>query len=87
METIGGILADDMGLGKTLSVLATIIRSIEAGRLFASGKDKAVPINGEEDVPGKIFSRATLVIVPSSSMSSFRYTEVSTHFLSICCSS
>lgn len=87
METIGGILADDMGLGKTLSVLATIIRSIEAGRLFASGKDKAAPISGEEDVSGKIFSRATLVIVPSSSKSYFRSTEMSTHLPSICCSS
>jgi hypothetical protein len=68
-ETIGGILADDMGLGKTLSVLATIIRSTEAGELFAS-TGMANSLGCEGDDPGMIFSRATLVIVPSSGMSS-----------------
>jgi SNF2 family DNA or RNA helicase len=73
METNGGILADDMGLGKTLSVLATIIRSTEAGRLFEKTEAIEAQSSGMENISRMVFSRATLVIVPSSSMSSFRH--------------
>ncbi|KAE8449590.1 hypothetical protein EG329_007920 [Mollisiaceae sp. DMI_Dod_QoI] len=66
VETIGGILADDMGLGKTLTVLSTIIRTTSSAKQYAQ-------VNVREGKPPKndlhggcqVYSRATLVVVPS----------------------
>jgi SNF2 family DNA or RNA helicase len=64
METIGGILADDMGLGKTLAVLATVIRSTEAGRLFEKTDAIEARSSGMESISSMIFSRATWLLYP-----------------------
>lgn len=51
-DCIGGILADDMGLGKTLTVLSSIINSMDSAALFSLK-------NAER------FAKSTIVIVPS----------------------
>ena len=67
IETLGGILADDMGLGKTLTVLSTILRTARMSKSYAEENNEAIAASkyGRNDTH-KIFSRATLVIVPSS---------------------
>lgn len=68
-ESLGGILADDMGLGKTLTVLATIIRTTSNAKAFAGSNCNAVSgLACEEGERLQIPSRATLVVVPSPSM-------------------
>jgi SNF2 family DNA or RNA helicase len=67
IETLGGILADDMGLGKTLTVLSTILRTAKMSKSYAEENNEAIAASkyGRNDTHN-IFSRATLVIVPSS---------------------
>ncbi len=67
IETVGGILADDMGLGKTLTMLATIIRTLGAARTFAGDLDEPYRTPVDNSVLALRNSRATLVVVPSSS--------------------
>jgi SNF2 family DNA or RNA helicase len=64
---LGGILADDMGLGKTLTVLSTILRTANISKSFAKeNKENTSMLKENGDHSGQIFSRATLVIAPSS---------------------
>ncbi|OTA83136.1 hypothetical protein M434DRAFT_400748 [Hypoxylon sp. CO27-5] len=55
-ETVGGILADEMGLGKTLTMLASIVNSLQESRDFAAMGNS----------PSTANARGTLVIVPSA---------------------
>ncbi|OTA54482.1 P-loop containing nucleoside triphosphate hydrolase protein [Hypoxylon sp. EC38] len=55
-ETVGGILADEMGLGKTLTMLASIVNSLQESRGFAAMGNS----------PSIANARGTLVIVPSA---------------------
>jgi len=67
IETIGGILADDMGLGKTLTVLSTILRTAKMSKSYAAEENEnTARLKGTGIGSQKIFSRATLVVVPSS---------------------
>jgi SNF2 family DNA or RNA helicase len=68
VETGGGILADEMGLGKTLTMLAAIIRTASTAKDFAYSIPNNVHLSMEQAF---IPSRATLVVVPSPSRSSF----------------
>lgn len=56
-RALGGIIADVMGLGKTLTSLASILHTLPLARSWAS-------LGRVGD--GKIRTRATLVLVPSS---------------------
>ncbi|KAH9212709.1 SNF2 family N-terminal domain-containing protein [Leptodontidium sp. 2 PMI_412] len=67
-ENIGGILADEMGLGKTLTTLATIIRSSEASMSFAASRDQSLHLGIGNPSDSIVNSRATFVIVPSSTI-------------------
>jgi SWI/SNF-related matrix-associated actin-dependent regulator of chromatin subfamily A3 len=60
-EAKGGILADDMGLGKSLTILAAIASSLKDAASFASNW------KGEALLHDQVPSRATLIIVPSTS--------------------
>ncbi|XXG96437.1 hypothetical protein Hte_002720 [Hypoxylon texense] len=60
-ESKGGILADEMGLGKTMVALSTIAASLERASEFVSESMKS---GGEKN--NRQFSKATLIIVPSS---------------------
>ena len=67
LETLGGILADDMGLGKTLTVLSTILRTAKMSKSYAAEENEnTARLKGTGIGSQKIFSRATLVVVPSS---------------------
>jgi hypothetical protein len=67
LETLGGILADDMGLGKTLTVLSTILRTAKMSKSYAQKNNESIAVSkGNEISNDQVFSRATLVIVPSS---------------------
>lgn len=66
-EIRGGIIADEMGLGKTIVMLATIVGSLERAASFVS-KDFEL-----HESTSFRRSKATLVIVPSSSESPFTY--------------
>ncbi len=67
LETLGGILADDMGLGKTLTVLSTILRTAKMSKSYAEeNNEKLASAKGNAIDKDQVFSRATLVIVPSS---------------------
>lgn len=64
-ETIGGILADDMGLGKTLMVISTILRTLDDARFFSENRTLGSISGIDQDVSCRVYSKATLVIVPS----------------------
>jgi SWI/SNF-related matrix-associated actin-dependent regulator of chromatin subfamily A3 len=67
LETLGGILADDLGLGKTLTVLSTILRTAKMSKSYAEENNESIAVSkGNEISSDQVFSRATLVIVPSS---------------------
>lgn len=51
-----------MGLGKTMVILATIVGSLHRAAAFASKSPSA-----QESTSNRIKSKATLVVVPSSS--------------------
>lgn len=60
-----GLLADSMGLGKTLSMLSSIVHSMEEACRF---EFLTLPSNAFENIG--LPTRATLVVVPSSRKSS-----------------
>lgn len=63
LEARGGIIADDMGLGKSLVMLSAIARSLNEAATFACAHK-----NGLAEPPRpQIASRATLILVPSTS--------------------
>ena len=65
-ETGGGILADEMGMGKSLSTLALITKTLEDAQNWMS-LDSTDSLKNAHVKQTR--SRATLVIVPSASMS------------------
>ena len=62
-ESRGGIIADEMGTGKTLSLLATVVHTLDSARVLASGFVTAHALR-----QGKPLSGATLIIAPKSSI-------------------
>ncbi|KAI2770756.1 SNF2 family N-terminal domain-containing protein [Daldinia loculata] len=72
--SFGGLIADTMGLGKTLTMLAAVLRSVPAARLFGSSHDKP-----EDERTGKARTKATLLIVPSSQLLESWQAEIQTH--------
>lgn len=63
-ETGGGILADEMGMGKSLSILALILRTLDAAHLWATQSDTSE--TGEEwNRKTGTRSRATLIVASS----------------------
>ena len=67
VERVGGILADEMGLGKTLTVLATILRTAKEAASFSENSQWSVKITSNGAVhTEQIYSKATLVVVPSA---------------------
>lgn len=67
-EIRGGLIADEMGLGKTMVMLATVVGSLKRAASFVS------IVGPSEDIGSSSCrnrSKATLVIVPSSSQSLF----------------
>jgi len=72
-ETGGGILADEMGMGKTLSMLALIIRTLDAAHTWAT-QDYTVDGEMSQMPKYKHRSGATLIVASSDckcSMASF----------------
>jgi SWI/SNF-related matrix-associated actin-dependent regulator of chromatin subfamily A3 len=67
-EARGGIIADDMGLGKSLVILSAIANTLTDAAEFVSvwKQDSASSLNAL--VP----SRATLILVPSTSKTPWR---------------
>jgi len=63
-ETGGGILADEMGMGKSLSILALITKTLDDASRWTHEKSDT-----PADDTLERRSQATLVIVPSASMS------------------
>lgn len=62
-EIRGGLIADEMGLGKTMVMLANIVGSMKRAQVFSSPHmQQSGPFSGRKR------SKATLVVVPSSSM-------------------
>ena len=65
-DNLGGILADEMGLGKTLTMLATILATLDSSKTFRATKANL------RDSPAALTHRGgTLVVVPSASKGSF----------------
>ena len=63
-ETGGGILADEMGMGKTLSILALILRTLNAAH------DWAIRVDDLNDASSEIIKKgrrsgATLIVASS----------------------
>ncbi|KFX86630.1 hypothetical protein V495_07805 [Pseudogymnoascus sp. VKM F-4514 (FW-929)] len=64
----GGILADMMGLGKTLSILSLLTSSLDQAAAWAQ---KTPPPPGEDEVPLKKNTRATLLVSPLSTIANW----------------
>lgn len=62
-ESRGGIIADDMGLGKSLTILSVIAKSLPDASEFVSNWNP----EADEQSQVTLSSRATLVVVPSTS--------------------
>jgi SWI/SNF-related matrix-associated actin-dependent regulator of chromatin subfamily A3 len=63
-ETGGGILADEMGMGKTLSILALIIRTLNAAHSWKTQNE--IPDVGLSQIARcKHHSGATLIVASS----------------------
>lgn len=62
-EIRGGLIADEMGLGKTIIMLANIVGSLKRAQVFVSPELQQPGLSS-----GRKRSKATLVVVPSSSM-------------------
>ena len=73
-ETGGGILADDMGMGKTLSILALVLRTLNAAHDWAIRVD----VNGAtSEMRGeRRRSAATLIVASSDRKCSISVTQV-----------
>ncbi|RDL38799.1 uncharacterized protein BP5553_03139 [Venustampulla echinocandica] len=78
VETGGGILADDMGLGKTLTMIATIVATLNDSTAFQSAFLTSTPaeVNDEASI---YRARATLVLVPSQMLLKSWAEEISKH--------
>ncbi|KAJ4416804.1 hypothetical protein N0V82_006533 [Gnomoniopsis sp. IMI 355080] len=59
----GGLIADEMGLGKTMIMLANIVGSLKRAQAFVATESQQPRLSS-----GRRRSKATLVVVPSSSM-------------------
>jgi len=72
VETGGGTVADDMGLGKTLTMLATIVATLNDSitSQSASTTSTLAKVNDEASI---YRARATLVLVPSQSTHLLQY--------------
>jgi SWI/SNF-related matrix-associated actin-dependent regulator of chromatin subfamily A3 len=72
IETGGGILADEMGMGKSLSILALILKTLDAARSWAASLDAS-----DEEASGCLRRRrrsgATLIVASSDRMCSLFY--------------
>jgi SWI/SNF-related matrix-associated actin-dependent regulator of chromatin subfamily A3 len=68
IETGGGILADEMGMGKSLSILALILRTLDAAHFWATSVDAP----HDEELSGRRRhirrSGATLIVASSDRM-------------------
>jgi hypothetical protein len=63
-ETGGGILADEMGMGKSLSVLALILRTLEAAHQWSTQTDTSIQ-GTSSDWRSRSRSSATLIVASS----------------------
>lgn len=61
-EIRGGLIADEMGLGKTMIMLANVLGSLKRAQVFVSPESQHPGPSS-----GRRRSKATLVVVPSSS--------------------
>ncbi|KAJ4988673.1 DNA repair and recombination protein rad5c [Stagonosporopsis vannaccii] len=66
-ETGGGILADEMGMGKSLSMLALILRTLEAAHMWASNAE-TLSQSAHRAWGMKVRSKATLIVASSDLM-------------------
>ncbi|KAK2606448.1 hypothetical protein QQS21_003141 [Conoideocrella luteorostrata] len=73
-ERGGGILADEMGMGKSLSVLALIMKTVNAGKDWAEEQGKS--LNGRVMLE---YSRSTLVVVSSALLITNWMREIEKH--------
>ncbi|CAN9434088.1 unnamed protein product [Alternaria alternata] len=78
-ETGGGILADEMGMGKTLSILALVIRTLNAAHSWATQNETS---EGEISQTPRCNrrSRATLIVASSDLMINEWFQELDKHF-------
>ncbi|CAN9340292.1 unnamed protein product [Alternaria alternata] len=75
----GGILADEMGMGKTLSILALIIRTLNAAHSWKIQNE--IPDVGSSQVARcKHHSGATLIVASSDLMINEWFQELDKHF-------
>lgn len=65
VENGGGILADDMGLGKSLTMLSTIVGSLDHAQKYANSKPLSQSSTWDDICYIKSASKSTLVVVPS----------------------
>lgn len=77
-EVLGGILADMMGLGKTLSILSLIAKTKGSKAMVDWANSQPPPPTGEDPVPLKINSRATLLVSPLSTIANWE-TQIDEH--------
>ncbi|KAF1946973.1 hypothetical protein EJ02DRAFT_334582 [Clathrospora elynae] len=77
-ETGGGILADEMGMGKSLSILALILRTLDAAHGWTNRVNTS---NGESsETWGRRHSNATLIVASSDLMINEWFQELEKHF-------
>ncbi|CAN9259912.1 unnamed protein product [Alternaria alternata] len=74
-EARGGILADDMGLGKSLTMLSAIASSLQDAESFVSTPTASAKESSNDLKP----SRATLIVVPSTTLIDNWIDEIRTH--------
>jgi hypothetical protein len=75
-ETGGGILADEMGMGKSLSVLALILRTLEAAHQWSTQLDTSVQ-GTPSDWRSRSRSSATLIVASSDRKLSTKVSDTS----------
>ena len=64
-ETGGGILADEMGMGKSLSILALILRTLDAAHTWKTQLDTAASETMIGSARRRQRSRGTLIVASS----------------------